>query len=275
MKYNTTWSLYSFVCTLHHLIITITQAHLKVVNFLNACRVHSAQCVSKIKSVLSFIIPPPHRRWNVGILDSPRCLSVRPSVCRQGFRNFLKKLLAQFISNLAFTLMGWVCWPLYIFVFLASFSALWWPNIWSKIGFLEFKKKQLWVPFLTYLAFTLMGWVSWPLFIFVFLAPIEIIVGYFWMRWLVIRAWVYCPHLWTLLVFHAIYGAVCEFTLQIDLMIIVRVRVLYFIITIKSEVGPICHCLGLGHETVVCAEWFSIYLFFLAYFNFYDNVNSL
>ena len=31
-------------------------------------------------------------------------LSVRP--CRQGFRNFLKKPLAQFISYLAFTLMG-------------------------------------------------------------------------------------------------------------------------------------------------------------------------
>ena len=33
--------------------------------------------------------------------------------------------------------MGWVSWPLYIFVFLASFSALWWPNIWPKMGFLE------------------------------------------------------------------------------------------------------------------------------------------
>ena len=48
----------------------------------------------------------------------PRCLpvrlSVRPSVCRQSFRNFWKKLLAQFISYLAFTLMG-VSWPLYIF----------------------------------------------------------------------------------------------------------------------------------------------------------------
>ena len=63
--------------------------------------------------------------------------SARPSICRQGFRNFLKKLLAQFISYLAFTLMGWVSWPLYIFVFLASFSALWWPNIWPKMGFLE------------------------------------------------------------------------------------------------------------------------------------------
>ena len=65
-----------------------------------------------------------------------RCLSVHRSVCKQlGFRNFLKKLLAQFISYLAFTLMGWVSWPLFIFVFLASFLALWWPNIWPKMGF--------------------------------------------------------------------------------------------------------------------------------------------
>ena len=50
---------------------------------------------------------------------------------------FWKKLLAHFISYLAFNLMGWVSWPLYIFVFLASFSALWWPNIWPKMGFPE------------------------------------------------------------------------------------------------------------------------------------------
>ena len=52
-----------------------------------------------------------------------------------------KKLLAQFISYLAFTLMGWVSWPLYIFLFLASFSALWWPNIWPKMGFPELFEK--------------------------------------------------------------------------------------------------------------------------------------
>ena len=71
--------------------------------------------------------------------------SVRPSVCRQGFRNFLKKLLAQFISYLAFTLMGWVSWPLDIFVFLASFSALWWPNIWPKMRFPELFEKNYWL----------------------------------------------------------------------------------------------------------------------------------
>ena len=50
---------------------------------------------------------------------------------------FWKKLLAHFISYLAFILMGWVFWPLYIFVFLASFSVLGWPNIWPKMGFPE------------------------------------------------------------------------------------------------------------------------------------------
>ena len=56
---------------------------------------------------------------------------------------FWKKLLAQFISYLAFTLMGWVSWPLYIFVFLASFWALWWPNIWPKMWFPELFEKTI------------------------------------------------------------------------------------------------------------------------------------
>ena len=60
-----------------------------------------------------------------------------------GFRNFLKKLLAQFISYVAFTLMRWVSWTVYIFIFLASFSALWWPNIWQKIGFPELFEKTI------------------------------------------------------------------------------------------------------------------------------------
>ena len=133
---------------------------------------------------------------------------------------FWKKLLAQFISYLAFILMGWVSWPLYIFVFLASFSALCWPNICPKMGFPElFEKtigsihfipgiypygvslltpihfrvpslifgpllakylsengvsgtfwKKLLAQFISYLAFIHMVWVSWPLYIFVFLA---------------------------------------------------------------------------------------------------------
>ena len=43
-------------------------------------------------------------------------------------------------------------------------------------------------------------------------------------------------------------------------MKIVRIRVLYLIIIIKSEVWPICHCLGLGHETMVCAVCLPVFL---------------
>ena len=35
------WWSYSFVCTLHYLIIIIMQTYLKVLNFYNACHVHS------------------------------------------------------------------------------------------------------------------------------------------------------------------------------------------------------------------------------------------
>ena len=196
---------------------------------------------------------PPKVEWD--ILDSPRCLSVRPSVCRQlGFRNFLKKLLAPFI-----TLMGWVSWPLFIFVFLASFLALWWPNIWPKMGFPEFFEKTIgpihyisgiypyWVSLLTpihfrvpslifgplvakYLAgngvsrtFWKKYWLnsfhtwhlplwgesfepytfscSWPQFLKNYhLCSTRLQNRNFWMRWVVIRAGVYCPHLWAQLV---------------------------------------------------------------------------
>ena len=70
-------------------------------------------------------------------------LSVLPAICRQGFRNFLKKLLVPFITYLTFTLSGWVSWPKFIFVLLASFSALWWPNILSKMAFLELFEKPI------------------------------------------------------------------------------------------------------------------------------------
>ena len=50
---------------------------------------------------------------------------------------FWKNYWLNSFHNLAFTLMGWVSWPLYIFVFLASCSVLWWPNIWPKMGFPE------------------------------------------------------------------------------------------------------------------------------------------
>ena len=52
----------------------------------------------------------------------------------------------------------------------------------------------------------------------------------------------------------------CVFSLPIDLLMMVRIRILYLVIIIKSEVWPICHCLGLGYETMVCAVCLSIFL---------------
>ena len=48
------------------------------------------------------------------------------------------------------------------------------------------------------------------------------------------------------------YMGLCVSSLPVSLMMIVRICVLYLIIIIKSEVWPICHCLWLGHETMVC-----------------------
>ena len=126
--------------------------------------------------------------------------------------------------------MGWVSWPLYIFVFLASFSALWWPNIWPKMEFPEIKKKTIgsihfipgFYPYgmspLTPIHFRVPSLIFGPLVAkwclnssgtkFSWRIPtcvahdckIKIFIGYFWMRWVVIRAGVYCPQLWAQLV---------------------------------------------------------------------------
>ena len=53
------------------------------------------------------------------------------------------------------------------------------------------------------------------------------------------------------------------FSLTIYLRTIVRIHILYRIIIIKSEAWPICHCLGLGHETMVCAVCLSMFLLLL------------
>ena len=105
-------------------------------------------CLLTNLHLYSIVIPPLDGRWNGVYWFHPDvrpsvCPSINPSVCRRGFPKFLKKLLAQFILYLAFTLMGWVSWPLNIFVFLAWFLALWWPNIWLKMRFLDFFKKTI------------------------------------------------------------------------------------------------------------------------------------
>ena len=44
---------YSFVCTVHHLIIIIVQNYLKTLNLKNACQIYFVECVNRIKHILS------------------------------------------------------------------------------------------------------------------------------------------------------------------------------------------------------------------------------
>ena len=55
------------------------------------------------------------------------------------------------------------------------------------------------------------------------------------------------------------YVGLCVFSLPNSLVMIKRIYILCLII-IKSEVWTFTHCLGLGHETMVCAVCLSIFL---------------
>ena len=46
---------YSFICTVHYLIIIIVQTYLKALNLWNACQIYLVECVRKIKHILSVI----------------------------------------------------------------------------------------------------------------------------------------------------------------------------------------------------------------------------
>ena len=57
-EYVLSWRSYSFVCTLHHLIIIIViivQTHLKTLNLKNACQIYFVECVYTIRHILSVI----------------------------------------------------------------------------------------------------------------------------------------------------------------------------------------------------------------------------
>ena len=56
------------------------------------------------------------------------------------------------------------------------------------------------------------------------------------------------------------YMGLCVFSLPISPVMIEKIYILCLIIIIKSEVWTITHCLGLGHETMVCAVCLSIFL---------------
>ena len=55
------------------------------------------------------------------------------------------------------------------------------------------------------------------------------------------------------------YVGLCAFSLPIHFVMIERMHILCLIIIIKSEVWTLTHCLGLGHEAMVCAVCLSIF----------------
>ena len=71
---------------------------------------------------------------------------------------------------------------------------------------------------------------------------------------------------------YTIYGAVL-LSLPISRMI-VRIRIFYLIVTVKSELWPICHCSWLGHETMVCAACIFYILRRLWYIESISNKNT-
>ena len=60
----------------------------------------------------------------------------------------------------------------------------------------------------------------------------------------------------------------CVYSAYPFILMVVRMRVLYLIIII---IGPICHCLGFGHETMVCDVCLSLFL--LKYISGYHTHN--
>ena len=56
------------------------------------------------------------------------------------------------------------------------------------------------------------------------------------------------------------YVGLCVFSLPVSFVMIERIYILCLIIIIKPEVWTFTHCLGLGHETMVCSVCLSIFL---------------
>ena len=108
---------------------------------------------------LPFIIPPLHRRWKGGILDSPWCLSVRLSV-----RPSVGKVSATFREN--YWLNSFHTWDLYLWgksldpYRFACSCPHFWPSGGQKLtenrGFRNFSRK-LSARFISSLGFILMG----------------------------------------------------------------------------------------------------------------------
>ena len=71
------------------------------------------------------------------------CPPVCPSVCRQGFRNFLKKTIGSIHSIPSIYPYGVNLLTPIHFCVSSLILALWWPNIWPKMGFQDFFEKTI------------------------------------------------------------------------------------------------------------------------------------
>ena len=63
------------------------------------------------------------------------------------------------------------------------------------------------------------------------------------------------------IIFCAIYGAVSIQLTHLSYIDYENTCTWSYFIIIKSKVWPICHCLGLGHETMVCAVCLQLHRF--------------
>ena len=72
------------------------------------------------------------------------------------------------------------------------------------------------------------------------------------------------------------YMGLCVSSLPISLMMIVRIHVLVVVLLlllliVKSEVWPVCYCLGIGHEAMVWAVCLFIFLSPLSIFSLWPS----
>ena len=90
-------------------------------------------------------------------------------------------------------------------------------------------------------------------------------------RYILLSVWVFSQ--WSIIQSIIQYVGLCVFSLPTPLVMIERIYILCLIIIIKSEVY-ITHCLGLGHETMVCAVCLSIFFSFSTCIFLYHKPNK-
>ena len=142
------------------------------------------------------------------------------------------------------SLIAYTFWVNQDFVFfIITLCSLWWVQM---IGYVLACRSYLFVCALplSALSFCKLIWRNWT-----YKMPV---------RYISLSGWVRLSIFPQLSIIQ--YMELCVFSLPIFLMMIGRMYILCLMIIIKSEVWNIIHCLGLGHETMVCAVCPSIFL---------------